>query len=522
MAFVLLSSVIALVVLAIALTSRPLTRKGALIKQHLRGIGVYAERTRMLARGPLREDALAYAVLLAPPREAGRSVVALIDQELGEDSSRGWRSRSFLGGGRIGLRMLALLVVAGAIASVALLPTPFPRSFDYATYSADVPGATFTKVESLDAVAELTRSDDGSARLAVTERLDVTFDDEGSRAPQFAQQWPREIDGQDLGLSVQDVRVDGSSTPFGTRPDGDTLLLVTRLTDVLSGAHEVEVDYVLGSAAVAAAPVSGGSAGGSGSGSGSGLPGASNPGADVDAVRWAALLEGWEYDSNWGDDPGLDPLRLELRVPETLAAEAVAGGWITRDTDTSDEPSQWAEDVVPFGAVDSELEPSADSTAVADGVRSYVLDLRQDGDAGWPFELTTDDLAARLDFPAGTFTGPDPSALAATRTAAVLPVAVVAAFGGLALLLGLGGLLLRRRHRESLSTSGIGRDLVRWLAPALGVAAIILFIWMTIDMPDDRPEFAPLALSALAAAAGTTLALVATRGPRPTPTPDRR
>nr|WP_228508022.1 DUF2207 domain-containing protein [Herbiconiux sp. VKM Ac-1786] len=510
-AFVLLSSVVAVVVLAIALTSRPLTRKGALLKQHLRGVGVYAERTRMLARGPLREDALAYAVLMSPPRDAGRGVVALIDQELGEDSSRGWRSRSFLGGGRIGLRMLALLVVAGAIASVALLPTPFPRSFDYATYSADVPGATFTKVESLDAVAELTRSDDGTARLAVTERLDVTFDDEGSRVPQFAQQWPREIDGQDLGLSVEDVRVDGSSARFETRPDGDTLLLVTRLTEVLSGSHEVEVDYVLGSAAVAQAPVSGGSG-----------SGASDPDAVVDSVRWAALLEGWEYDSNWGDDPGLDPLRLELRVPEALAGEAVAGGWITRDTDSAEEPNQWAEDVVPFGAVASELEPSGDSTSVADGVRSWVLDLRQDGDAGWPFELTVDDLGARLDFPAGTFAGPDPSALAATRTAAVLPVAVVVALGGLALLLGLGGLLLRRRHRESLATPGAGRDLVRWLAPALGVAAIILFIWMTIDMPDDRPEFAPLALSALAAAAGTTLALVATRGPRAAPMSGRR
>ncbi|GLK16876.1 DUF2207 domain-containing protein [Herbiconiux flava] len=514
-AFVLLSSAIAVVVLAIALTSRPLTRKGALLKQHLRGIGVYAERTRMLARGPLREDALAYAVLQSPPREAGRSVVALIDQELGEDSSRGWRSRSFLGGGRIGLRMLALLLVAGAVAAVAFLPSPFPRSYDYATYSGDVPGALFTTVQSLDAVAELTRDDDGAARLAVTETLDVTFDDEGSRVPQFAQQWPREAGGQDLGLRVEDVRVDGGSVPFATRPDGDTLLVVTRLVEVLDGSHEVEVDYVLGSAAVAAGPVSGGAAG---SGSSSDSRGSD---AVVDSVRWAALLESWEYDSNWGDDPGLDPLRLELRMPESLASEAVAGGWITLDTDSADEPSQWAEDVIPFGSVGEDLAPSSDSTSTADDMRSVVLDLKQDGDAGWPFELTTDDLGARLDFPAGTFAGPDPDALAATRAAAVLPVAVVGAFGGLALLIGLAGLLLRRRHLASLTTPGLGRDLVRWLAPALGLAAIILFIWMTIDMPDDRPEFAPLALAALAAAAGTALALTATRRPRPTPTRTR-
>ncbi|MCS5715483.1 DUF2207 domain-containing protein [Herbiconiux sp. CPCC 205716] len=530
-AFVLLSSLVALVVLALALTSRPLTRRGALLKQHLRGIGVYAERTRMLARGPLREDALAYAVLQSPPREAGRSVVALIDQELGEDSSRGWRSRSFLGAGRIGVRMLALLMVAGAIASVALLPTPFPRSFDYASYSADVPGATFTSVQSFDAVAELTCADDGTARLAVTERLDVTFDDDGSQVPQFAQQWPSGFAGQDLDLTVSEVRVDGASTPFRTRPDGDSLLLVTQLTEVLSGAHEVEVDYTLGSAAVAAQAVSS---------SGEAV------GTVVDAVRWAALLDGWKYDSNWDDDPGLDPLRIELRMPTALAAEALDGGWITRDTDVYDEPSQWPEDVVPFGTVgedddaapstdsasstdsapssdaasSTEFAPSTDSVSEADGIRSTVLELRRDGDAGWPWELTNSDLGARLDFPAGTFTGPDPDALAATRNVGVLPVAVVAVLGGLSLLLGLVGLSRRRRHLESLTTPGLARDLTRWLAPALGIAAIILFIWATIDMPADRSEFTPLALAALAGAAGITLAIIATRraGARPAST----
>jgi hypothetical protein len=56
---------------------------------------------------------------------------------------------------------------------------------------------------------------------------------------------------------------------------------------------------------------------------------------------------------------------------------------------------------------------------------------------------------------------------------------------------------------------------VRWFAPAVALATIILFFWMSGDMPDDWPEFLPLALSALAALAGGVLAFVSTRRVKP-------
>ncbi|WP_066038843.1 DUF2207 domain-containing protein [Herbiconiux solani] len=502
-AFVLVSSAVALVVLTIALTSRPLTRKGALVKQHLRGIGVYAERTRMLARGPSGEALLPYAVLLAPPREAGRRVLNLIIGDLGDaDAGRGWRTPSFLTTPRLIIRLLGLVLVAGAIAAVALLPAPYPRSYDYASYWGDIPGTLFTKVRSMDAVAELTRDDDRRARLDVTERLEVEFDDQQSSVPQFAQQWPAERDGQDLGLQVTGVRVDGAEVPFDTSRDADTLLMTTRLVKVIAGAHDLEVDYSLGSAAFAGRGTDGGA---------------------VDQVRWAALLEGWDHDSAWGDDPVPDPLTIELRVDSELAGEAIGGGWITQDT-TAESPSSWPETVLPFGSIeagevyglDPALEPAPDGSdadsSVPGGVESHELDLVPDEYGGWPFELRLSDTGARLDFPAGTFAGPDPGALQRHDLRQLVPMTAVLGTGGLALVLGAAGLLLRRRRRDLVSEPGTPRDLLRWLAPAAALSSLILFFWMTADMPDDRAEFLPLAAGAVAGLVGGVVALVASRG----------
>jgi hypothetical protein len=250
----------------------------------------------------------------------------------------------------------------------------------------------------------------------------------------------------------------------------------------------------------------------------------------VPTAGWAALLEGWDSDSTWGDDPVPDPLRIELRVSDDLAGEAVQAGWLTEDT-TDDSPSAWPETVLPFGSIaagevyglDPALEPDpavggdAASDDVPAGFQSHVLDLVPEEHGGWPFDLRLSDTGARLDFPAGTFAGPDPGALERRDLEQLVPPAAVVGTGGLALVVGIFGLLLRRRRRSLVTEAGAARDLLRWLAPAAAVSAIILFVWMTADLPDGRPEILPLGVGALAGIAGGVLAFVATRRGRARP-----
>jgi len=489
-AFVLLSSAIALVVLGIALTSRPLTRKGALAKQHLKGIGVYAEHTRLLERGPAGDAVLPYAVLMAPPREAGERAAELVEQQLGDpDAARDWRIPDFLTVPRLLIRALALLVVAVPIAMAAVVPSPYDRWHDYQSYWGDLPGTFYSRVDSIDAVAELSRDADGRARLEVVERLGVTFEDDPAQVPQLAQQWPNLVDGQPLGLVVESVRIDGAEVPFVTEQDRDTLLMRTALAEVMTGSHEVRIAYSLASAAVAADG-----------------PRASGGGV-VDRVRWTALLEGWEYDFSWGGDPPLDPLRLELRLSEELAAEAERAGWITLDTDSAERARDWEDSVVPFGSVPalSDAGASTESSARDDGLRAYALELRHDEHGGYPWSLRVDDVGAMLDFPAGTFAGPDAGALRATRLAAVAPMILTVALAAATVLIAVAGVVALARRRPA---AGALRDLLRWPGPAAALGTLILFVWLSIDMAADAAEFPTLGLSALAAIGGGVVAAV--------------
>ncbi|PJJ62397.1 DUF2207 domain-containing protein [Compostimonas suwonensis] len=487
-AFVVVSSAIAAVIVWIALSSRPLTRRGALVRQYLLGIGVHAERTRLLDRGSIGDRALPYAVLLEPPRSAGARVVERIEGELGEaDASSRWRTQEFLTGPRLLIRALSVVLVAGAITAVSALPGPYPQSDRALSYSGDVPGTLWTKVQSVDVVGELSRADDGRARVDVTERLEVSFSDEGSRVPQFAQEWPNRLDGQDLGLRVESVTIDGREVPFTTQQEKGTLLMSTALAEVITGSHEVQLDYALESAAAAVDSRSG----------------------VVDRVRWAALLDGWEYDSQWGEEPVPDPIRVELRVDDELAALATASGWISRDAQTDQGARDWKPSIVPFDAADAAT--AADAAGSADGARSHVLELTENEFGGWPFELTVDDVGVSLDFPAGTFAGPDADAMRMTQLLAILPVLVVVALGLLAFGLGAASVIRALARRGRRVAPGPFRDLLWWLTPSATLAAIILFVWATSDMPPDYREFAPLGLSTLAALLGCAAALTFTR-----------
>lgn len=506
-AFVIASTVIAAVILAIALTARPLTRRGALLKQHLLGIGVYAERTQMLDRTVSNDPLLPYAVLMAPPRTAGRQVVALIERELDEPgiSSR-WHTSDFITWPRLLLRPLSALIVIAAIAMVQFAPNAYHHRPEPAMYSWDLPGTTLVKVQSMRATAELSRSDSGHARLEVRERLDVTFDGKASRVPQFAQQWPSRVDGHDLGLTVDRVLIDGDAVAYDVAPDGETLLMTTRLAQVLDGDHEVQVHYTIASAAVAA------------DAAGEGL---------VDRVTWSALLEGWKHRSHWGSDPPIEPLLLELRLSEDLAGQAVAAGWLTVDVDAGDSPQEWIDTVVPFGTVGSLLRPPLDDVAEEDlgqgegvttetsevrgGVRTHTLDLRQDQFGGYPWELAVDDLGVALDFERGTFAGPDEGALRAAQAWEAAPFTVTLALGAAATLVGAIGSILGRQRSPSMNRPGFARDAVRWFGPAATLATVILFMWTTADMSEDHSLFPPLALVTVAAIGTCIASLVLTR-----------
>ncbi|MDF2442809.1 MAG: hypothetical protein JWR01_1012, partial [Subtercola sp.] len=281
--------------------------------------------------------------------------------------------------------------------------------------------------------------------------------------------------------------------------------------------HDLQVGYTLESAAVAAEAVGG-------------------AGAVVDRIRWTTLLDGWDYDSAWGDAPAPDPLRIELRVPAELASLASASGWNTLDTDASDSPREWTPSAVPFDSPEyagggstvgaasgagsgstgrTARDTTSTTTVAADGTVSHVLDLRGgDDDGGYPFYLTVDGTGATLDFPAGTFAGPDSGVLQYTRVAAVVPVLTVLLLAGLALVFGALGTWFGIVRRPRVFTPGILRDLVRWLAPGAALATIILFIWMTIDMPADHPDFGKLGIAALVAPVAAVAGLVLTRRKR--------
>jgi len=470
-AFVVVSTAIAAVVLVIALSARPLTRQGALVVQHLRGVRVYAERTALLDRATADDRLLPYAVLLAPPRRAGERIVALVEHELGEEgiARTGWRTREFLTRSRLVIRALSVLLVVGAIVVVAIVPNPYARLPEYASYAADLPGVYWSTVESAEISAELTRTDDGRARVGVSERLAVSFDDSVAVVPQFAQQWPDLVDGQSLDVRVTDVRIDGEAVPFTTQQDADTLLMRTTMSTVLSGRHDVRVDYEVGSAAVAAR----------------------TPDGVVDRVRWAALLDGWEYDHGWGQEAP-DPLRVELRLPDDLVEEALRAGWITRDPDGADRARDWPQSVVPFGSVAAEIgrdEPTEETVQEQGGSRLVRLDLRQNEYGAYPFAITNDDVGASLDFPAGTFVGPDESALGRSEALAAAPFAVILAVGALAVLLGAAGVVAGARRARRVFEPGVPRDLVRWLATGATLATAVLFVWASAEMSEDEPVF---------------------------------
>lgn len=480
--FVLASTAIALLIIWIALTARPLTRRGALAKQHLLGIGIYAGQAQLLERAETREKLLPYAVLLAPPRTAGERIVGLIEGELGmKGVSSRWRISDFLSWPRIIIRALSAVIVIAAIALVSFFPTPFPSGSNYASYWGNLPGNLWTKVHSIDAVGELSRAADGTARVDVIERLEVEFSAEGRSVPQFVQQWPSIREGQELGLEVSSLTIDGEDAPFATQSDADTLLVRTTLVTVLEGTHEVQIEYALSSAAFAT----------------------EHEGTTVDRVRWAALLDGWEYNDQWGYEPVPEPIRIEFRIDDELAALSTNAGWISQDTTTGDHPRDWQPSVVPF-----------DNATSVDGAKAHVLELVEQEHGGWPFDFTVDDVGASVDFPAGTFTDTDAGARRWAQFHQILPQLALLVLAALGIGLGLFGAAHGAARSRRAFDPGVVRDLVWWLAPAAALGAAILFVWISVEVAADHPVLPLTGWPTLAALVACCTGIALTRRSR--------
>ncbi|UOE44829.1 DUF2207 domain-containing protein [Agromyces larvae] len=497
-AFVIVSTVIAAIIVWIAWTTRPLTRRGALLKQHLLGIGLFAERTRLLDRGPSRDPVLPYAVLVPPAREAGRRVTAMLDAEFegtadARERMRSWRTPAYLTWTRLLVIGASVVLVPAAIVMATTVPNPYERGLTYRAYDGEVPGSLWVEAESAELTAELARTADGRAEIRVTQRMSVVFDDSSSRVPQLADQWRNVVDGQQLDVRVDSVRIDGDAVPFVTEQDRDTLLMRTTMADALSGTFDVDVEYTIASAAVATV---------------------NRDGDVVERVRWVALMDGWESAQLFPTRVHpIEPLRIEFRLSDELAELATAAGWITRDTRTGEHPRDWAEAIVPFGSLADEVDPTqdagtAESADVTDGVRSYALDLH-DSDSGYPFVLTVGDLGVAFDFPQATFVGPSDEARRAAATRESLPFATNLTIALLAIVVAGAGILGRKRPWAT--RPGPRRDLVRWFAPAAALASTILFFWLCGDMVPDHPVLPALGYPTLGAVVLAVWALIATR-----------
>ncbi len=499
-AFVLGSTVIAGVTLWAVWRPRPLTRAGALAKQQLSGIAVFARGTRLSERGPVDDPLLPYAALFEPPRRAGNAVIELAARETGDRRvSAGWRGEHFLSVPAILATVAAGALAAGSIVLVSTQPAPYGEA-EYLTWpSSEASGVIWTQTEGFEIEAELSRGDDGGARLDVTERLTVGFEPGGASVPQFEREWPRERLGQDLGLVVEEVRVDGAVVPFHETTGSRTTKVTTKLGEVLTGDLPVEVRYALTSPAVEVR----------------------DGGDTAQQVRWTAMHWFWDdtFYSNQanpydGSEP-VRPLRVQLTIAPELAGELRSGGWISHG-DAERVPGESGQGFEPWVAerdiyndsgrvelvvgsqatgADGELVVTLDAAAVES--RPAPLPGDGDGEPGEPFAIDaalnatlgqyelglTGDLGATLNFTADTFSNVVDGAAERYRVSYGAPLALLVGLT-VAALAAAAGVFVAAVRRGRAAGSSIA--LVSFAAVSLlAVAQSIVFWWVTGPMPGD-------------------------------------
>ncbi len=506
--FVLVSLVVSAVVLWIALSARPLTRKGALARQYLRGVDVFARRTNLVDRTTFTEPLLPYALVTADARPAGRRMAALAAEQIDDRSAlRGWRTTDFLSWPRLGIYALSVLLVAGAITAVSIMSNPYDRVSTFDRYNFESRGTLYTLVETVDVTARIS-ADDGSPRIDVTSRYGVEFDENSRIPPQFAVPLLNAVEAQSMGLAVTEVRVDGTTVPFTVTEQEDVSTVTTQMSDVRSGPAEVELVYSYDSPATA----------------GAGSPVSGAEGQRVDRIRWAAILDGWER--GWTYPSAPDPVSVSVRIDDSVSELALSSGWLREDPDTAQEARDWRDSSFAFGTLEDELGPSelldpedhgllAETREAVDGGVVHGFETGE-GEYGYPTRQTYSDLGVLLEFPANTWAGPDQDQRDAAQFARALPIILVVAPAVLAIALGIAAVIRARVRGSRQMAPGAVRDLFWWLAPAATLASSIVFIWASADMPASWPELPPMVWSAGLALLGAIACGVAVRPWRPT------
>lgn len=510
--FVLASTAIACVALWAVARPRPLTRKGALAKQQLRGIDVFARATRLVDRGPVADPLLPYATLFESPRRAGNAVTAHAQQEAGDRGIvAGWRGEHFLSVPSLLSLLAAAAVFAGSIVLVSTQPAPYGQDEFLTWPSSDTSGAIWTQTEGFSIDAALTRDDAGAARLEVTEKLTVGFAPGGASVPQFEREWPSERLGQPLGLEVQSVRVDGKEVPFTETSGPYTTKVATQLSDVLEGRLPVEVRYALASPA---AEVRDG-------------------GGVAQQLRWTAMLRFWDdtfysdQENPFGNTEVVRPIRVQLTVAPELAAEVRSGGWI----DYGEAAKIPAESGTGFREWAAELDMYDDAgrtelrvgsvAETADGALVATLDAEEvesrpapePGPAGEaaaePFAVNPKvngvlgqhelglggDLGAVLNFRDGTFTNVTEGAAAQHRLERSAPLALLLGLTGVVLAASAGIFVAAMRGRRAIGPSLLLTSFGS--VTLLAVAQTVVFWWVTGSMAGSSGSVAGTAAFAV-------------------------
>ncbi len=527
-AFVVISTALALATLWVVQRPRPLTRSGALLMQQLRGIDAYAQATRLRDRGPVDDPLLPYALLFERPRRAGRAAAALAGQEAGDPHlGRGWRTEHFVSIPALLALAASIALFAGAVVTAATQPAPYMHSLDHISRFSDLPGTSLTQIEGFEIEATLERDAERRASLRVVEHHTVGFAD-GGRVPQFVREWPSTRLGQPLGTAVDAVRIDGDEVPFREIPQPQSLAVVTQLEEVLSGSHDVEIEYTLSTPVVDAV---------------------TDP-ETTQQLRWTALYTFWDdtfytNPSNPFDgDAPVRPISLQLTVAPDLVDAIRGGGWIDSDMDRDRIPFESGNWYEPWEmefrtySDDSQAYDLRIGSERVDEDGALVVRLAVDevesrpGDAegeGPPYTIDpdvnawltkydlgrTNDLGVRIDFAEGTFSGVDDEAFERYQTAYHLPYGLVLGLAGLITVASVGTMVMAVRSRRGASAS---LATIAFAAiPIATVAQCVAFGWAVMSMPgSDSRGIAAFLLGGVMLVAVTAQAVLVAKA-RPTP-----
>lgn len=455
LAVVAVTTLLAVAVLAVTLSARPLTRAGALAAEHLRGQRLHLSQTLAAERITAKDRDLPYVLMFQPPRQARRLMLRLLDQA--GVTEKVFADPDFVTGGRLAVRVGAVLLAAALIVVAFTVPASTRHDPDHFEILEDVEGDYGVYVSDIDIDATLRTAADGRAQLDVVETLTADVDSNLRAIPQITRVWRDRVDGHDMQLTVTGMTVDGAEVPFDQDRLKGYAFAQSRVFDEWPGEHTLTVSYTLADAAAAAQV----------------------DGQWRDQVRWTALLPWWT--TTWeGVDHEPEHLRVALAVEDGLDQQLIgASGWI------DDLPNRPERPVVPF-----------------EDPRHPTLDAVPD-DEDWPSASAY--VGTQLQFAAGTFAGPSQQEWLGAAAVASLPIVLPVGAAVISLLCALAAWTAGRRLR------GVARDLVRWLPPLLAVAQFPLLGWTTGDMYDDDPVLPVALLSAGLTVAAAVVVLIKTR-----------